>query len=97
MDIYIKPEKKIITSKTGKVKIKDIAKVYVEDPSLLKHINNLTVLNIKENENKCYLITVIDIINIKILTIIIEWWLPVKNITLEIPIVGNSISARNTK
>ena len=25
MDIYIKPEKKIITSKTGKVKIKDIA------------------------------------------------------------------------
>ena len=64
MDIYIKPEKKIITSKTGKVKIKDIAKVYVEEPSLLKHINNLTVLNIKENENKCYLITVIDIINI---------------------------------
>lgn len=64
MDIYIKPEKKIITSKTGKVKIKDISKVYVEEPSLLKHINNLTVLNIKENENKCYLITVIDIINI---------------------------------
>ena len=31
MDIYIKPEKKIITSKTGKVKIKDIAKVYVEE------------------------------------------------------------------
>ena len=56
MDIYIKPEKKIITSKTGKVKIKDIAKVYVEEPSLLKHINNLTVLNIKENENKCYLV-----------------------------------------
>ena len=64
MDIYIKPEKKIITSKLGKVKIKDVAKVYVDDTSLLKHINNLTVLSIKDNNNKCYLITVIDIINI---------------------------------
>ena len=60
MDIYIKPEKKIITSKLGKVKIKDVAKVYVDDTSLLKHINNLTVLSIKDNNNKCYLITVID-------------------------------------
>ena len=64
LDIYIKPEKKIITSKLGKVKIKDVAKVYVDDTSLLKHINNLTVLSIKDNNNKCYLITVIDIINI---------------------------------
>ena len=52
MDIYIKPEKKIITSKLGKVKIKDVAKVYVDDTSLLKHINNLTVLSIKDNNNK---------------------------------------------
>ena len=63
MEIYIKPKKKFITSKKGKVKIKDIAQIYTE-PSVMKHINNLTVLNIKSNTERCYLISVIDIINI---------------------------------
>lgn len=63
MDIYIKPEKKFITSKTGKIKIQDIAKVYTE-PKLLKHINNMTVLNIKNEEDRCYLVNIIDLINI---------------------------------
>lgn len=62
MDIYIKPEKKIKVSKTGPIRIKDIAEVYAEK-SILKRVENIKITEIKENKNKCYLVSVIDIIN----------------------------------
>lgn len=62
MEIYIKPEKKIKVYKTGSVHIKDIAEVYAEK-NLKKHIDNIKITNIKEDKNKCYLVSVIDIIN----------------------------------
>lgn len=62
MEIYIKPEKKIKVYKTGPVHIKDIAEVYAEK-NLKKHIDNIKIANIKEDKNKCYLVSVIDIIN----------------------------------
>lgn len=62
MEIYIKPEKKIKVYKTGPVHIKDIAEVYAEK-NLKKHIDNIKIANIKEGKNKCYLVSVIDIIN----------------------------------
>ncbi len=62
MDIYIKPEKKIKFQKTGAVHIKDIAEVYSES-SLRKRAENIKIMEIKEEKNKCYLISVIDIIN----------------------------------
>lgn len=63
MDIYIKADKKYNTNKTGKVHLKDIAKVSC-DSSIKAQVENLTVLNIKEKAEKCYLVSVIDIINI---------------------------------
>lgn len=62
MDIYIKPEKKIKFQKTGAVHIKDIAEVYSES-SIRKKAENIKIMEIKEEKNKCYLISVIDIIN----------------------------------
>lgn len=62
MDIYIKPEKKIKFQKTGTVHIKDIAEVYSES-TLRKKAENIKIMEIKEEKNKCYLISVIDIIN----------------------------------
>lgn len=62
MDIYIKPEKKIKFQKTGTVHIKDIAEIYSES-TLRKKAENIKIMEIKEEKNKCYLISVIDIIN----------------------------------
>lgn len=62
MDIYIKPEKKIKFQKTGTVHIKDIAEVYSES-TLRKKTENIKIMEIKEEKNKSYLISVIDIIN----------------------------------
>lgn len=62
MDIYIKPEKKIKRFKTGAIHIKDIGEVYTES-SLKSRVENIKVMEIKEDINKCYLISVIDIIN----------------------------------
>lgn len=62
MDIYIKPEKKIKFQKTGTVHIKDIAEVYSES-TLRKKAENIKIMEIKEEKDKCYLISVIDIIN----------------------------------
>ncbi len=62
MVIYIKPDKKIQVYKTGPVHIKDIAEIYAEK-NLKKHIENIKIANIKENKNKCYIVSVIDVIN----------------------------------
>ena len=62
MEIYIKPDKKIQVYKTGPVHIKDIAEIYAEK-NLKKHIENIKIANIKENKNKCYIVSVIDVIN----------------------------------
>ena len=62
MDIYIKPEKKIKYQKAGTVHIKDIAEIYSES-TLRKKAENIKIMEIKEEKNKCYLISVIDIIN----------------------------------
>ena len=62
MDIYIKPDKKIKRFETGIVHIKDIAEVYA-DSSIRQRVENLGIMDIKEDVNRCYLISVIDIIN----------------------------------
>lgn len=62
MDIYIKPNQKVKLYKTGPVHIKDIAEVYTES-SLKSRVENVKIMEIKEDENKCYLISIIDIIN----------------------------------
>lgn len=62
MDIYIKPDKKYKAQKMGPVHIKDIAEVYSES-SLKSRIENIKIMEIKEKKNKCYLVSVIDIIN----------------------------------
>ncbi len=63
MDIYIKADKKYNTNKTGKVHLKDIADVSC-DSSIKSQLENLTVLNIKDEGEKCYLVSIIEIINI---------------------------------
>ena len=62
MDIYIKPEKKISVNSTGYIKIKDVAQVYTEG-SLKNRVENIILMTITRRENKCYLISVLDIIN----------------------------------
>lgn len=62
MDIYVKPTKKVNVNKTGFIKIKDVAKVYAAD-GLKNKIENIILLNIRHKKDKCYLITIIDIIN----------------------------------
>lgn len=62
MDIYIKPDKKISVSNTGYIKVKDVAKVYTEG-SLKNRVENIILMTITHRENKCYLISVLDIIN----------------------------------
>lgn len=62
MDIYIKPAKKASIAEKKSVHIKDIAEVYAPD-NLLKHIKNIKLLEIKNDEKRNYLITIIDIIN----------------------------------
>ncbi len=60
-DIYIKPNKKYTTSELGAVHIGDIAEVYAES-GLKKRIEALKVMEIKDTDNKCYLVSVIDVI-----------------------------------
>ncbi len=62
MDIYIKPEKKIKLEKTGAVHIKDIAEVYSES-ALKKKTESIKIMEIKNEADRCYLVSVIDIIN----------------------------------
>lgn len=62
MDIYIKPKEKIIAREKGPIYIKDAADVYT-DKNLLKKVQNIKIMDIKKEENRCYIISVIDIIN----------------------------------
>jgi len=61
MDIYLKPNKKVSIVKNRNVLIKDIADVFAP-PNLLKKVKNIKLIEIKSNEKKKYLITIIDII-----------------------------------
>ena len=60
-EIYIKPEKKYVTGSLGAVHISDIAKVQAEK-TLKKHIESIRLMEIKEDKDKCYLISVLDIV-----------------------------------
>lgn len=62
MDIYIKPVKKASLKEQKDVYIKDISEVYAPE-NILKRVKNIKVLEIKDNESKNHLISIIDIIN----------------------------------
>lgn len=63
MDIYIKPDKKYKATNMGAIYIKDIAEIYTES-TLKKRVENIKIMEIKENINRCYLVSIIDIINV---------------------------------
>lgn len=62
MDIYIKPVKKASLKEKKDIYIKDISEVYAPE-NLLKRIENIKILEIKEDISKNYLVSIIDIIN----------------------------------
>lgn len=62
MDIYIKPAKKASIAERKNIYIKDIAEVFAPD-NILKKIKNIKLIEIKNEEKRNYLITVIDIIS----------------------------------
>lgn len=62
MDIYVKPNKKVLLHEKGSVYIKDIAEISTSD-DLMNRVKNIKVMEIKNDESKNYLITIIDIIN----------------------------------
>jgi stage V sporulation protein AA len=62
MDIYIKLSKKFALYGKKQVHIKDIAEVYTS-PQIRARVENLKILEIKDNADKSYLITIIDVIN----------------------------------
>lgn len=63
MDIYIKTNKKIKVNKTGSILLKDIAEIWAEK-SVKRQLEYIPVFFIKEKVNKCYLLSIIDVINI---------------------------------
>lgn len=63
MDIYIKANKKIMRNKTGKIYIKDVADVSA-DPNIKARVENLAIFNIKSRTEKCYLVSILDIVKI---------------------------------
>lgn len=62
MEIYIKPFKKISFAEHKSVYVKDICEVYAPK-QILKQVKSTKVLQITENVEKNYLISVIDIID----------------------------------
>lgn len=62
MDIYIKPFKKVSLSEVKQVYLKDIAEIYAPN-NIFKKVKNIKIIDITENEQKNYLISIIDIIN----------------------------------
>lgn len=62
MDIYIKPFKKVSLSEVKSVHLKDISEVYAPT-EILKRLKNIKIMDIKEEQQKNYLISIIDIIN----------------------------------
>lgn len=63
VDIYIKANKKVQVYRTGRIYIRDIASVSAES-DIKKRVEALVVYNIKNRAERCYLVSVIDIINI---------------------------------
>ncbi len=62
LDIYVKPFKKICLSEVKRIYLKDIAEIYAPN-EILKNLKNIKIMDIKEEEDKNYLISIIDIIN----------------------------------
>jgi len=62
MDIYVKAAKKASVAERKDIYVKDIAEVFAPD-NLLKRIKNIKLLEIKNDEKKNYLITIIDVIS----------------------------------
>ncbi len=62
MDIYIKPAKKASIAERKSIYIKDIAEVFAPD-NILKKIKNIKLIEIKNEEKRNYLVTIIDIIS----------------------------------
>lgn len=62
MDIYIKPFKKVSLSEVKQVYLKDIAEIYAPQ-EILNKVKSIKILDIREKEQKNYLISIIDIIN----------------------------------
>ncbi len=62
MDIYVKTAKKASVAERKDIYVKDIAEVFAPD-NLLKRIKNIKLLEIKSDEKKNYLITIIDVIS----------------------------------
>lgn len=60
-DIYIKPVKKYTTGTLGAVRIGDIAEVCA-DEGLKKRVEGIVLMHITKECNRCYLISVIDIV-----------------------------------
>jgi len=62
MEIYIKPAKKASVAERKSIYVKDIAEVFAPD-NILKKIKNIKLLEIKNEEKRNYLVTIIDIIS----------------------------------
>lgn len=62
MDIYIKPEQKVQIVKRKEVFIKDIAEVYINGQTS-GELENLPVFQVKEDRQKLYVISMIDVIS----------------------------------
>lgn len=62
MEIYIKPVKKASLKEEKSVYVKDISEVYAPK-EILKRVKNVKVLEIKNDESRNYLVSIIDIID----------------------------------
>ncbi len=62
LDIYIKPFKKVSLSEVKTVYLKNVSEVYAPS-EILKRVKNIKIMDIKEDKQKNYLISIIDIIN----------------------------------
>ena len=64
MEVYIKPEKKIIVYEKQEVNLKDIAEIFSSHEDIKNQIANEKILIIKDKTKKNYLITITDIIKV---------------------------------
>ncbi len=63
IEIYVKPVKKLSVSEQNIIRISDICEVYTQ-PNLANKLKDIKILEIKEQVDKNYLISIIDIINV---------------------------------
>lgn len=61
MDVYIKPKQKAVVTGRKIIYVKDLAEVFSVDESI-ESIKNIPVYTVKDNFQKNYAVTVIDII-----------------------------------